>query len=225
MTLWPARLVHLLWAACAALGVTAAWAEAAASANPASANCVAQGGELVPERDGSGGSFGVCRFEDNRQCEEWALLRGECPVGGLKITGYATPEARWCALRGGHWRLLSAGNATPEQGSCSFANGRACAAHAFYAGLCTPATAGGIVHARYRCQGGATVDAVFNNGEQTSVSLALSDGRMLSLPQAISASGARYADADERFEFWIKGRDAFIYERGKPGHVECRTRR
>src|SRR5262245_52405113 len=41
-------------------------------ANPASENCVAQGGRLVIETAGDGGEFGVCLFEDNRQCEEWA---------------------------------------------------------------------------------------------------------------------------------------------------------
>jgi putative hemolysin len=62
-------------------------------ANLASQNCVAQGGTLRIEERGDLGQFGVCYFEDNRQCEEWALLRGECPVGGVKVTGYTT-EAR-----------------------------------------------------------------------------------------------------------------------------------
>jgi predicted metal-dependent phosphoesterase TrpH len=34
-----------------------------------------------------GGEYGICVFEDNRQCEEWALFRGECPAGGRKATG------------------------------------------------------------------------------------------------------------------------------------------
>ena len=66
-------------------------------ANPASENCVANGGRLVIETAGDGGEYGVCLFEDNRQCEEWALLRGACPVGGIRITGYVTPQARYCA--------------------------------------------------------------------------------------------------------------------------------
>jgi putative hemolysin len=45
-------------------------------ANPASENCAANGGRLVIESAGDGGQYGVCLFEDNRQCEEWALLRG-----------------------------------------------------------------------------------------------------------------------------------------------------
>ena len=44
-------------------------------ANPASVNCAAQGGRHVVERAPAGGELGVCLFEDNRQCEEWALLR------------------------------------------------------------------------------------------------------------------------------------------------------
>ena len=71
-------------------------------ANPASQNCVQQGGKLAIER-GPGGEIGVCLFEDNRQCEEWALLRGLCPAGGIRVTGYATPEERLCAIRGGEY--------------------------------------------------------------------------------------------------------------------------
>lgn len=44
------------------------------------------------------------------------------------------------------------------------------------------------------------------------VSLRLSDGRALDLSQAISASGARYANSDETFVFWNKGNTAFIEE-------------
>jgi putative hemolysin len=70
-------------------------------ANPASQNCVQQGGTLAIEREPTGGEIGVCMFEDNRQCEEWALLRGECPVGGIHVAGYATADERLCAIRGG----------------------------------------------------------------------------------------------------------------------------
>ena len=71
-------------------------------ANPASQNCAQQGGKLAIER-GPDGEIGVCLFEDNRQCEEWALLRGLCPAGGIRVTGYATPEERLCAIRGGQY--------------------------------------------------------------------------------------------------------------------------
>ena len=54
-------------------------------ANPASENCIKNGGTLEIRKNKMG-EYGVCLFEDNRQCEEWALFRDQCPVGGLKIT-------------------------------------------------------------------------------------------------------------------------------------------
>jgi putative hemolysin/predicted metal-dependent phosphoesterase TrpH len=56
-------------------------------ANPASVNCINKGGTLSIQKSADGGEYGICTFEDNRQCEEWALFRGECPAGGRKITG------------------------------------------------------------------------------------------------------------------------------------------
>jgi len=44
-------------------------------ANPASVNCIQQGGRLEIRHDAKGGEFGVCIFSDGRQCEEWALFR------------------------------------------------------------------------------------------------------------------------------------------------------
>ena len=210
--------------ACTALALPAPRAQpSSALANPASRYCVDQGGRLAVDKDGSGGPFGICRFEDNRQCEEWALLRGHCPVGGLRLTGYATPAARYCVLRGGRYQVLSGGNSAGEQGSCSYANGKSCAADAFFDGLCTPAAAGETLHALFHCNGGRTVDAVFSNGSRSSVSLVLSDGRALSLPLAPSASGARYANADDSMVFWNKGNTAFIDENGRPSYDGCST--
>ena len=54
-----------------------------AIANPASQNCLEKGGTLSFEERGDGGQFGVCYFEDNRQCEELALMRGDCPAVSL----------------------------------------------------------------------------------------------------------------------------------------------
>jgi len=48
--------------------------------NPASENCVAQGGTLEI-RQGEGGEVGYCIFADGSECEEWALMRGECAPG------------------------------------------------------------------------------------------------------------------------------------------------
>ena len=116
------------------------WAAGAAAqpqlANPASVNCAQQGGMLTIERRPDGAEFGVCVFADNYQCEEWALLRGECPKTGLRVTGFATPSGRYCAITGGRYSVVSAPGANPEQGTCTLPNGNSCAADAYYAGTC-----------------------------------------------------------------------------------------
>lgn len=48
-------------------------------ANPASENCVAQGG-VVDIRENPDGQYGVCVFADKSECEEWAFYRKECLV-------------------------------------------------------------------------------------------------------------------------------------------------
>lgn len=109
-------------------------------ANPASENCITQGGALTIEERGDLGQVGVCFFEDNRQCEEWALLRGECPVGGVKVTGYVTEAGRFCAITGGVYRTSGDGPADPEQGVCTFADGSQCDAWEYYNGVCAAGT-------------------------------------------------------------------------------------
>jgi putative hemolysin len=74
-----------------------------ASASP-SQYCEALGGKHTVER-GSAGEIGVCVFADNRQCEAWALLLGECPRGGIPVSGYATSSERHCAIRGGRMTI------------------------------------------------------------------------------------------------------------------------
>src|ERR1043165_571784 len=122
-----------------ALAVSPAFAQSASPelANPASQNCIAKGGELKLESNGSGGGFGVCVFADNRQCEEWAMLRGQCRNGGIKVTGYATPAARYCAITGGTYKVTAASNTPQERGRCAFAGGRTCDAKAYYDGTCS----------------------------------------------------------------------------------------
>ena len=105
-------------------------------ANPAAVNCSAQGGRQVVERDPAGGELGVCLFEDNRQCEEWALLRGHCPAGGLRVTGYATPAARYCAITGGRYAITGRSGAADEQGTCTLPGGKVCDADAYQRGAC-----------------------------------------------------------------------------------------
>jgi len=79
------------------------------------------------------------------------------------------------------------------------------------------------IQAVFTCDEGKTIAASFYTGTHSRVSLVLSDGRTLVLPQAISASGARYAD--DSVVFWNKGNTAFI-EEGADSHqtyVGCIT--
>jgi putative hemolysin len=103
--------------------------------NPASVHCMEQGGRHVVER-GPAGEFGVCLFEDNRQCEEWALLRGYCPAGGIRVTGYVTPAAQYCAITGGRYAITGRSGAADEQGMCTLPDGKVCDADAYHRGMC-----------------------------------------------------------------------------------------
>ena len=112
--------------------------EASGLANPASVNCEEKGGTVVIQKRGDGGEYGVCVFEDNRQCEEWALLRGECPVGGLKVTGYITEAARFCVITGGEYAITGNSGADDEQGTCTFPTGISCDVWEYYNAICDP---------------------------------------------------------------------------------------
>ncbi|MES2014557.1 MAG: MliC family protein [Patescibacteria group bacterium] len=81
-------------------------------------------------------------------------------------------------------------------------------------------TAGVIEKAVYQCADGKSITAVYREG---SVALELSDLRAITLPQAISASGARYATPDEHFVFWNKGNTAFIQENNALTFTDCAT--
>jgi len=100
---------------------------AAQIANPASVNCLTKGGKLVL-RDRPQGQYGVCVFEDDRQCEEWALDRGDCPDGGLKITGYTNDANIYCAITG-HVSIES--DKPGEAGTCQV-DGVTCPAQQYF---------------------------------------------------------------------------------------------
>ena len=99
-------------------------------ANPASTNCLKLKGNLMMEKRADGGEYGLCYFEDNRACEEWALLRGDCPLGGVKTTGFDTLSQKYCAWSGG--RTL----AIPKS-ICTFKDGSQCSTEDFYQGTCS----------------------------------------------------------------------------------------
>jgi putative hemolysin len=107
------------------------------ASNPAATNCINVGGTPNIETRSDGGEYGVCYFPDNKQCEEWALLRGQCPVGGVKVTGYNTPAARYCAITGGQYTIIGTTNTGEEAGSCTLPSGTVCDAGEYYSGACS----------------------------------------------------------------------------------------
>jgi membrane-bound inhibitor of C-type lysozyme len=70
----------------------------------------------------------------------------------------------------------------------------------------------------FDCVDSKTIQALFFKDK---VEISLSDGRNMVLLQAISASGARYANTDESFVFWTKGDTAFIQEGDTTTYQNC----
>lgn len=148
MALSPSRIAHFvacvstpLLAGCTGSTVPVGPAASgsvpvAQRANPASRHCIEQAATLAIERRTGGGEYGVCIFPDNRQCEEWALFRGECRPGGIRVTGYATPAGRYCAITGGRYTVVARSGAADEQGTCALPSGETCDADAYYRGTC-----------------------------------------------------------------------------------------
>lgn len=66
-----------------------------------------------------------------------------------------------------------------------------------------------IATVNYACKDGKTIKATFYDDK---ADLVLGDGRKISLPQAKSADGGRYANDDESFVFWAVGSKAFVTE-------------
>lgn len=91
-----------------------------------------------------------------------------------------------------------------------------------------------VAQVAYICNGDKTIDAAFYKGESKSVEpgeppipsgnvkIVLSDGRSFSLPQTLSADGARYANSDESFVFWSKGNGALVLENNvEKSYIGC----
>jgi len=98
-------------------------------ANPASTNCQEKGGLLEIKTLPDGNQYGLCFFDDNRACEEWAMMRGDCPVGGVKTTGYDTDSQKYCAWLGGK-------TVAEKDADCTFADKSVCNDDDLYAGKC-----------------------------------------------------------------------------------------
>lgn len=67
-----------------------------------------------------------------------------------------------------------------------------------------------LVEVTYHCERGVSLPAVYVNDGEGHV-VALIEGRLLVLPRAISASGARYRETEEPgYELWSKGDSATL---------------
>ena len=88
--------------------------------------------------------------------------------------------------------------------------------------LAGPVSSASAAEAAYRCADGTAVRAVFSApGPTGSVRLTFAGkGANVTLPQAPSADGGRYADSG--MEFWIKGKTARLTRAGAV--TECNTR-
>lgn len=87
-------------------------------ANPASTNCLAMGGTLEIRKNELGGEVGYCKFADGSECEEWALLRGECQPGRVVVTptpSIVLAEPRRIVFPEGGTSALEHGTAGPGQ--------------------------------------------------------------------------------------------------------------
>ncbi len=66
------------------------------------------------------------------------MFRGECPVGGLNITGYVTLAAQYCVITGGQYAVTANSGQANELGTCTFKNTKTCDAADYYNGKCGP---------------------------------------------------------------------------------------
>jgi len=92
----------------------------------------------------------------------------------------------------------------------------------------------GPIAVSYSCGAGKTVSAVLYEGAAKppakpgmpptpggSALVTLGDGRVMTLPQTISADGVRYANADESFIFWTKGNGSLVMENNTQTYRGC----
>ena len=140
-TLITLTLVAFLLGACVPAPAPSApppQATSAAIANPASQNCVKQGGTLEI-RDETGGQVGYCIFADGSECEEWAFFRGECVPGKATSAAIANPASENCVKQGGTLEIRD--ETGGQVGYCIFADGSECEEWAFFRGECAPGKA------------------------------------------------------------------------------------
>ncbi len=101
-------------------------------ANPASVNCVNNGGNLSIVKDANGGEVGMCTLPDGTVCEDWAYFRGECPA---PIANMTNPASTNCVEKGGNLSIVKDENGS-ETGMCTLPDGTVCEEWAYFRGEC-----------------------------------------------------------------------------------------
>jgi len=74
----------------------------------------------------------------------------------------------------------------------------------------------------YTCPNGQEITATYDNAAGN-VTVLLPTGAVETLPHAMSADGARYANADESFVFWNTGNSAMVEQNGVTTYQNCVT--
>lgn len=69
--------------------------------NPASEYCEKQGNTLSIVKDQAGNEYGICKFPDGTECEEWDYYNSRCKPGDNKIAVPVSEEQ--CSSLGGKW--------------------------------------------------------------------------------------------------------------------------
>jgi putative hemolysin len=103
--------------------------------NPASINCVEKGGVSDIRTSEDGSQYGVCKFSDGTECEEWAYFRGTC-APGREGPGVANPASVYCVEKGGALDIRE--EEKGQYGVCKFADGTECGEWEYFRGTCAP---------------------------------------------------------------------------------------
>jgi len=78
------------------------------------------------------------------------------------------------------------------------------------------------ITAVYTCPNGEEITATYDNAAGN-VTVLMPGGAAETLPHAMSADGARYANADESFVFWNTGNEAMVEQNGVTTYENCVT--
>lgn len=146
----------------------------------------------------------------------------------------ANPASVYCGQQGGTLQIKN--DATGgEFGVCNFSDGSNCEEWQYYRKECLMGNLILVSKVNYDCSGSKKIEASYFEGPTIKVkageppkpsgkvSIVLSDGRTMTLPQTISGSGIRYANEDESLVFWSKGEGAFITEKDRETYSNCVT--